>query len=404
MESVSATASTCSMVRSFSKYDARWAVSACLIIAFLVVTNLAKGIEALIGIPQETVSMALKLFIACALAGCLPSFMHVRIPRRMIFILTATFFIAIIQAIAFSQSWDVFKETLLTFLMTALPFSICVLMIDDKELLLKKMVTTGVVVSAIVFFFMLLLGGNAFADKYSMGFSAALVVPTNAMLIAMLNPHETRYKRVLLGLLVVSNVFAILAYGSRGALLAILLFFCLVVFKSGKRSRRSIIALSVFCVVVLIFGLFLDDFLLSLSNTFENLGFHSRSLNLLTTDVSYDSGRSVLWAILGDQLALDPLSIRGINADYLAIGIYSHNIFLELFYEFGILLGFLAALAIVGLTIREIRADFDSDARVSLLIMSGWFPILLFSGSLWTNIFFWGWLIAFKGKNCHELR
>ncbi len=152
----------------------------------------------------------------------------------------------------------------------------------------------------------------------------------------------------------------------------------------------------VFALVLLLFyqpvAVWIYDFL-------KSHGISSRSLRLLTSDLFYDSHRSELQEILLRILLEQPFAVRGINADYLVLGTYAHNILLEFLYEFGFLLGSLLLLPILVASYKTIfnrRFTIKEQFCVMLFFIS--IPQHFVSGSIWTSYVFWLWLAVLLNK------
>lgn len=385
-------------------YQRRWVITTCLIIGLLALSNLSLGLQQLTGIPQTTVSLGCKVVIALSFAACLPTFIY-ELPRKLILIISVSVLFLIFNFAVFPDNFQ-FASTAQTYLFTVLPLVSCMVMIHDKGLLVRPLFVTSIVISFGVIAVCVTQGGQAFGEEYSMGFSSSLVLPVNMLLYYLFCKLRTTLHKAICTIVALLDVYVIVAYGSRGALLAILLFFCYLFIKIKPSSSSTLLfrlALIAGAVgIVLSFDAIIDTaYQLSLQ-----MGFNSRTLLLLHSDLTHDSGRDILWRQIIQQLQIDPVAIRGVNADYNLIGIYSHNIFLELSYQFGIPLACIAVAFIGRCIFIDCSKEVSDDTVFGSLLLSGWFPILLWSGSLWTNMFFWPWLLAIprNGSSASEGR
>ena len=134
----------------------------------------------------------------------------------------------------------------------------------------------------------------------------------------------------------------------------------------------------------------------ALSQISSKIGLNSRTLNLLlSNNINHDSGRRELWAIVLSEICVSPFSIRGINADYLLIGIYSHNFIIELLYEFGILLGVPFIIYIIYAIFKTVISKNNYYTNLLKILLFNFFPLILWSATIWTSMFFWIWLLLF---------
>lgn len=206
----------------------------------------------------------------------------------------------------------------------------------------------------------------------------------------------------------VSNVTLILSYGSRGPLLGLFAFaalrFLVYIFGSKGSILRKILASVLVIGIVLILVIFLNDLVSMLNHQLNSMGITSRTLEkFLYADIASDSGRSTIWNTLTPRITAlgnGPFSDQA----YLGPGNYSHNFFLEVFYDFGIPFG----IVILGVLVWFLLLSFRSCN------VSPWFPLFLtllafcigrlgLSGTFWTETYFWG-LLAVMGLCVTDLK
>ena len=99
-----------------------------------------------------------------------------------------------------------------------------------------------------------------------------------------------------------------------------------------------------------------------------------------------------------------PFAVRGINAEWAVIGIYAHNIAVELLYQLGCVAGGAVILFILGRIIRTLTlTELDDQKLLCMIFMFASIPQLMVSGSLWTNYVFWMWS-AFMSRLIQDQR
>lgn len=188
----------------------------------------------------------------------------------------------------------------------------------------------------------------------------------------------------------------IVIYGHRGALLvtvAMMLIFFVKYIKVEKKVLISLLGIA-FLVVIFFFQNQLIEFIL---NFMESAGLESRTLEkLLTGDITNDSERNTIWAILISRI-LDNFPFgAGIGADRLILkktmrdGLYAHNFIIEILLNYGILLGALVVGWILKMcydTLFKIKDTAWSQLITPFLIPS--VITLLTSTSIYQYSFFW---------------
>lgn len=202
---------------------------------------------------------------------------------------------------------------------------------------------------------------------YSMSFGYSMLFPV----LFLLYTRKTVFAFVALILSIV-----ILLLGSRGPLITIVLF---VIFQKIFLSKRKD------KVYFLIIGAFLLFFLFPIFIEYVSLqNIESRTLNLLLSGetISHDSGRNLLYNIAIKKIVDNPFWGYGVFADRIYCGgIYCHNLFLELFIDFGCVIPILIILFALLKFIHLYRhLDIEELQLVLLFSLLAIIPLLV-SGS-----------------------
>ena len=170
----------------------------------------------------------------------------------------------------------------------------------------------------------------------------------------------------------------------------------------NKKAQR--ITLIIFFVLIsVVFSKQILQFAVRILN---QIGMSSRTLDLLAASgFLADNGRMDIWTVLIENIKDSPFIIRGINADQLLqTGFYhnsnyAHNLFLELMYSFGIIFGGALSIWFINRFIKTLKTNVQNDQEmIRLLSMSSFFPICIWSGSLWTDMYCWVWLAIKKRR------
>ena len=202
-------------------------------------------------------------------------------------------------------------------------------------------------------------------------------------------------------LLAVGATVFLMFQGTRGPLVCVVVFVCLMLYKKFGFGKIvvGVASLAIAAMLVISSPAFLSG-LERLSQQTEKLGFSSRFITkIVEGEFGDSSGRDEIIDRLMTDFEKDPVQIRGFYADRLAnakegrdediMNRYAHNILYELLYDFGLIVGgFLIVLLFLGL-LRVIRgSDADSAFLVMEFIVCGFVHLLLSSSFLWSAHFF----------------
>lgn len=385
--------------------QSRWTFAFCAIILGTFAANLAFGLQEVFGLSQQTVSLACKALILVSLLPCLSTLLRLDITPMILTVFVA-FACSIIQIVLFPSLNPWFLSVLSDFVTLCLPMMFCLYMIDDYKMLMRRLATVSILISSIISVLMLTLGGALFSH-YSMGFSNVLVIPINTLIFSASHMYRG-WKRVACVVLAAADCFAILAYGSRGALVAVVVYLVYTILFRESMARAEIVRKMLACAAIVFVAVFFQDIVIILDSILRGVGFSSRTLSLLSVDTMHDSGRFELWRIIWEDCMRDPLAIRGICSEYPLIGIYCHSIVLGLWHNLGLFLGTVFLLFIAVQMIGTVFVDAKSDRdAVAMILMSSFFPVVLWSLNFWSNTGFWSWValrIKRRGARVQDTR
>lgn len=163
------------------------------------------------------------------------------------------------------------------------------------------------------------LTGRFVLSEYSMGFGYCILLP---MLVLF-------YQRKIYSIIISFLLFMLLVvYGSRGPLLTIAVFLLYILI-----SKKS------FGLVGLIVVIGLAGFNVFVSYI-DSLGISSRTISMiLGGNLDAESNRDVISQKAIDLINANPITGYGLFGDRKPIGDWCHNILLEVFCDFGVILG-----------------------------------------------------------------
>lgn len=199
--------------------------------------------------------------------------------------------------------------------------------------------------------------GLFFIDNYNMSFSYGLLLPTLILF------SRKKWYSILASFIM---LFLIITIGSRGAAVVIIIYFIYDMFF----NNRKMIPIFIISSFILLASLpFILDFL-------GNIGIQSRTLWLLAEgNIAHDSGRSDLYTKMLDIFWENPILGIGLYGDRVHLyGVYCHNILLELYLDWGIIL---ATILIVFFIYKWIKIFISLDViNKNKIIMFGLATIL----------------------------
>ena len=264
---------------------------------------------------------------------------------------------------------------------------------DDYFDLMKKMVFLAKIIGVFSLAFVFL--NNMGAYSYGMGLSNSLVLPCMVLLFDYIR-NKKRISFVFACIIVVD----IFAFGSRGALLGVAVFFVIIVLKeivTKNNLYRNLILLLLFSLIVLFNRIIIMVF----QKVLESAGVYSRTLYLFLNDTGHLSGREIIYKKIVYELKENPLTYRGIGGAYsITEGANAHNIFLQIFIENGVVIGTVLAIMLIYCIIKTFYG-FREKSMLSIFIIitfSASIPRLMFSGSVWSSVELWLWLVLLLKK------
>lgn len=378
-------------------------VAFCLFCLYLI--NSLYIVEFALGIPSALVSTGLKIIIAFSFLLLLPEIIRRLNYKFFIFVaILALFFL--LNYIGFPQQRPYVLDTSISFWTMCFVLTISVCSVSCYGLLIQKIESISKIISwlSLIFIIIRLSNYSNSFDFYSMGFGYSCLLPSIFLFRLMLNkPSILSVAQFTIVLI------AIILVGSRGPLIGIvayLFFHYYVLLVNHSMTKRQKVFAFLFASFIILSLLFYKQVLQFFIDLLSKRNISNRTLSLLLNDTWHDSGRQELQQMVANQIIQNPFEIRGINADYLLIGIYSHNLFLELIYSFGLLFGGVLVLFIVICIAKTlVKRHFDLYSQFCIILMCSCLITLMFSGSLWTSEVFWMWLclIFFKRKNINSI-
>lgn len=211
-------------------------------------------------------------------------------------------------------------------------------------------------------------------------------------------------------------MFIILAAGCRGALLCIFAYMAIQIYHQIRvlPNAKSTKLLKFFLITVCMI-LYLGSAcnLELISNWFDVIGIDSRSVNMLSDNSFLEDDarggiRGVLWNhIIDFPIGYGLFGDRYITGTYYSAGAeYAHNLFYELWSEFGLFLGtFFAVWLIIKIVIHYLKRSTESKFTILVLLIPYGFIRLFFSGTYLNDVEFFVLLgLILQNNNYNEFK
>lgn len=217
----------------------------------------------------------------------------------------------------------IISQGLRFFLPVVLPSFLCLTVVYNYEVIEKTLYEVSWATMALVLLFIFgFFTGVVSITSYNMAFSFACVLP-----FVVFYSHRKSYDLLACLLLFI----VVLSIGARGPALCMIIFVIIDMFQHKSKWR----------IVVLVIGISFVFLLPLFIGWLDGLGISSRTLEMLMSgEISSDTGRSSIRRYFVNQIFEHPLFGIGMFGDRLLNDVaYCHNLILEIFLNFGILLG-----------------------------------------------------------------
>lgn len=345
-----------------------------------------------LGVRYEPVSLFFKMIIAAFFVLIFLQNIG-RFPKYVFRFTIGALFVIALNKILFPEI-EQFSSTIITFSTMCLTYYIVGSRIENVDGLRRyvnyvsyfcAIITAGLVALNTTGLIRLL---NEWGNSgYSMGFGNACSLPA---IFLIWNCFEERKWADLICAAIL--VLGIVSFGSRGPLLGIAISTTFLWYKRSKSQKTTLL---IIFIVGGLFFLFAKEILPFIGQVLHSIGIESRTIDLIfsETEEMHMSNRDEFQRVLGLAIEQDPLAVRGINAEYLLLDTYAHNMILEVMFQFGYVLGSVILLVIAYNIIKTLNLNSDSNlAMMTQLIMITTISHSMFSSSLWTMPLFWFWL------------
>lgn len=220
-----------------------------------------------------------------------------------------------------------------------------------------------------------------------------------SLIFAIEFQKEKKIIRYLYATISISAFIAMTIYGSRTAVLSFFVFWILKVLFCHEASTPKKRIVNIIFILVAFFTIYEvitnEAILLYFYNVISRMGASSRILNtLISGNIALDKGRSIMWSNALQMILEHPIIGNGIYSDRNEFGIYCHQFVLELFLDFGIIIGTIIIIIFAWSTIKILLKCQNQEWKLMFILFFSMIIIRLnFSSSFWSDTNFWACLI-----------
>jgi len=235
---------------------------------------------------------------------------------------------------------------------------------------------------------------------YSMSYSYYIL----PLLLLLIWKMFKSFKIIDLFLFLLNLVFLI-SVGSRGPLVVVMIFLIILFVNKIIKFRNKSQFLISMSLVTLLFLLIINinNIIIYLTNILSNRGITSRTISTILDPSSvFLSGRDTVYSYTLDYINKRPILGYGVWGDRKVLSsidqAYPHNIFLEILMQYGIIIGSLILITLLGLIFYRFLKGSNNKEKYFFAFSLGFLPLLV-SGSYLTSYDFWLFLAIFINYN-----
>ncbi len=289
--------------------------------------------------------------------------------------------VCIFTLLSHPYNLDVYKEYMPSFIFTVLPLYIIGVSADWKKLFpILYWISIATIVIEIIYslFFTAPMEENISLYKGDME-SAYFLLP-HICLVGLYAIKKPNFLNVTVSVIGAIFMFSL---GSRGPVIC-MLSIAIIYAMFFKQYKKPVVSRTVFLIIIILAVLFLEDIMIFLGTLAEKWGLSVRILEIYKNGEFWSSnGRDTIRETLYNAIAQKPLLGYGICGDRVITDTYAHNLPVELWTDFGIIIGSVLVIVLAVLIFLSYRKTKDNKDLLFILLalFSTGFLKLFFSGS-----------------------
>lgn len=272
------------------------------------------------------------------------------------------------QYFLFPSNTEPLDEFALRCCLTVFPFFFFGKMVDIPKMFNAFYYISLATIAMFVFYFIIYGQGSSQVSSEDYNMSAAYNLLPHVLMVSWKTVREISSLRI--GITVMS-VILLLMFGTRGPVLSLVLPLTIYILFAYHGKHAKVLKIS-FIIIVVILLLSLVSIAMYLNDIFDGMDMNSRILEkFLDDDIENDSGRSALIVELNKHLLTESRVFGyGLFGSYQYIGGYPHNIFYELIFSFGFVLGSILIILMLRHFILGYRDATDDFTKEFILLFT----------------------------------
>lgn len=311
-----------------------------------------------------TISFTLPLFSFIKIVWKNKMKINYRFILLSIFIITFLYIISYFRGVPPNYILQYYAFTIFGLFLLYFTFSITNLSILYDEMIKKSFFIS--IVSILIIF------SNRTSNPYNMRFSYILSIALLFQTIQMLKNFKLSNL-----IFVIMDAILILIYGSRGPLLCYAVFLIIYFLFNNKKIYLKILFTSFVLGIIFYF----DKILLLIQNVMIKFNIMSRTLYLMINDFGHNSGRDLITEKTISLINEHSLFGVGIAGQFKYMHEYPHNLILDLFLHWGVIIGCILLLIILFVIIRAFIIGTQKEKLLLSVFISYGLAALMFSGT-----------------------
>lgn len=259
------------------------------------------------------------------------------------------------------------------------PLAIYVYSIRDKNIFYRNLLNSSyLLIPSLAFVYYISINGY---QASVMPLSYSLAIPT----IFQAN-EAIKQKKIVNIIFAFAGFVTILLFGSRGPLLCVFTFLVLSIWKYVSVIRRKVFIILMSLIVSVFLAVYWEQIMNQLYEFIRNFGINSRTLDLLIENRLLDgSGRDTIFAYYGELISERPILGWGVYGGWIGKGSGPHNMLIEIFLAFGIIIGIILSTYIITVVLKSLYKNKGIEGELLLIFISRIVVLFIFSGNFLGN-------------------
>jgi hypothetical protein len=307
--------------------------------------------------------------------------------RAIIYLFIAEVFFIFSYLYSFLMGYmdnSIILEYSISTLVICVPFGMLIASIENLEFLYRGLVKASYWNIGLLFIYFVFKGDTI---TYSMP-AAYQVLFCGVMHVSELFRRSVKVKSLLIPLVILDTVL-IFVKGSRGPLLILMVYVLLKILTEFWKNKKIIVWIFLGIIFMIIAVINFNQIVNFVGLILSRYNIYSRSFSLLIDNKLFgDSGRTALHDLAKTLILKSPIIGYGASSDFMLLGgAYVHSLYLELLFDFGIILGGLLFAFITINTIKSlfIRHGVKKDLLIIFTVLG--YVMLMISSTYLQNIY-----------------